>query len=173
MYLFLLGGGESEIFSTSLLCTGKVEGEFECDLELPLPLSLSLLFSSVTGLGVHTMGGGELRAAALGDSPRDKFKVGGISVCTVSEKKKLPLYTKKILQLSMLLFFLIVHTPFLRNMAKCLWYKCAKINKLSWSTGVRSKYKLDKYSSKSNFFFASNLPPTSCYPFFVLHNKIE
>ena len=118
MYLFLLCGGESAISSTTLLCTGNVEGEFECDLELPLPLSLSL--SSATGLGVRSMGGGEIRAVALGDSPRDKFKGGGISVCTVSEKRKLPLYTKKILQCSMLLFFLVVHTPFLRNTAKCL-----------------------------------------------------
>ena len=56
-----------------MLCTGNVEGEFECDLELPLPLSLSLSVSSVTGLGVCTMGSGELHAAALGDSPEDKF----------------------------------------------------------------------------------------------------
>ena len=158
VYIFLLGGGESEISSTTLLCTGNVEEEFEHDLELPMPLSLSL--SSATGLGGCTMGGGEVRAAALGDSPTDKFKGGRISVCTVSEKKKLPLYTKKNLQCSMLLFCLVVHTPFLRNTAKCLWYKCAKINNLSWSTCVRSKYKLDKYSSKSNFFFASNFPPT-------------
>ena len=91
MYLFLLGGGESDISSTILLCTGNVEGEFEHDQELPLPLSLSV--SSVTGLGVHTMGGGEVCAVALGDSPTDKFKGGGIFVCTLSLKTKPPLYT--------------------------------------------------------------------------------